>query len=296
MKALLLILILMLGLQVRAQAKDVLLSFDGSLDLEVWRQSLELVHEKGVKFTYFVSAPYFVTESEAAANPYWGQAEIGYMPIKFRADDQAQDIQARYGWLNKAVELGCEIGSHLGAHYDGKDFTVDQWRKEFEYFKWALSKNPAFNFNNIKGIRAPCLGTNPAYFQVVKEHGYLYDSSVVWAKRKRPPFDAEVYVNQIQVIDGRTDKVRRSLAFDFNFDHFHQLNPQFNIEQVFFDSLVHDYETSDRASQVNLHFTKYEGDPYFKAMVRFIDWLKVTGKPHRFVTYSEHFQSQHQHP
>src|SRR5258708_3489210 len=128
-------------------ARPVLLSFDGSLDLEVWGQTIKLATDRHVKVTYFVSAPYFVTRAEEDAHPYWGYHEVGDPLVDFRNDNDynRENIQRRYRYLAEAQAAGCEIGSHLCGHYNGgaawaggQDLTVPQWREELDYFRWAL--------------------------------------------------------------------------------------------------------------------------------------------------------------
>ncbi len=271
-------------------SRDILISFDGSCDISMWQETLKIAKEKNVKFTYFISAPYFVTKSEEAAHPYWGIKKFGYSPIKFRKDTAFEDdlIKRRFCYLKDAIDQGCEIGSHLDGHYsEGNTFTYAQWTDEFNYFKWAIGKD--FDISFIKGIRAPALAVNSNYFKAVNDFGYVYDSSVVAAYRKAPPFDREIYVNEIKIISGIPDsKVRHSLVFDYNFDIFSKMHPGLPMSDVFFNSLVYDYEHGSGPFEICLHFEKFEGQPYYNAMLRFIDW--VADKNPNYLTYNEYFK------
>ncbi len=42
----------------------VVLAFDGSLNLDFWKESRQFAREAGVKFTYFISGTYFLNDSK----------------------------------------------------------------------------------------------------------------------------------------------------------------------------------------------------------------------------------------
>ena len=111
-----------------ALGKDVLISFDGSNDLGMWEESLAFAQEHNLKYTYFVSAPYFLTRTDVVEHPYWAEQEIGSMPVRFRRNGSEPEIRRRFAYLNQAIMKGHEIASHLCGHYDGTRWTYGQWK------------------------------------------------------------------------------------------------------------------------------------------------------------------------
>ncbi len=300
-------LILSLLLTSISYSKPVLISFDGSANLDMWQDTLDFAKDNNVKFTYFISAPYFLTESEEQANPYWAKTEIHEPPLKFRKDEHKNGIKARFNYLDRAIREGHEIGSHLVGHYNGEKWTYEQWKKELDYFNWTFKKlysnecldnltNEDFKFKgmcSIKGIRAPELGVNEAYFKAIKEAGYEYDSSLVQGQSLTPTVK-EIYIRKININKVLWDDEKsptKTLPFDYNFSILPQvLNNNYTIypfmpQILFFDSLIHDYMDSSEPLQICLHFEKFEGQPYYKAMKHFVEWA---GKDAEYLTYEEY--------
>jgi len=312
MKRLVLALMLFV-LAVSAQAKVVLVSFDGSNSLVMWKDTLQFARETNTKFTYFISAPYFQTESEEAAQPYWAKTELkAPLLIRSRPDAGAGWIKHRIAYLNQAVSQHCEIGSHLVGHYDGGHWTYQQWMKEMAYFNAVMTRT-GFNIKNIKGIRAPYLGVNKEYFRALKAYGYEYDSSTgsihsapitqAWAMGVTIP---EIPIVKIKVvIQGLNYAGPTELPFDCDFVAKIQwwmfkdtinakpnctdpevLKEMKEMEDIFFDSLCYSYEHDDHPIQVCLHFEKRAGEPYYRALKRFVIWAKNHNA--EFLTYSEY--------
>jgi len=280
MKRMLLVLIMLTSV---ANSKIVLVSFDGSGYLDVWKDTLDFAKQEDIKCTYFVSAPYFITESEVVNNPYWAVKEIGEPLIKMRRDGWQYGLDKRWAFLNRAQEEGHDISSHLCGHYDGSKWTYEQWMKEIKFFKFAMRK-----FNHpILGIRAPHLGVNAAYFEAIKDSGYLYDSSQVYRKSGKYGFAKEIPIRQIE-IKGAT-KLRATLPFDCNFIILKEAKA-LDMEKVFFDSLCSDYLNSPLPTQVCLHFEKVPGAPYMNAMKRFVKWAKE--RDAKFMTYGQYYETE----
>jgi peptidoglycan/xylan/chitin deacetylase (PgdA/CDA1 family) len=261
-------------------AKPVLISFDGSGWLDVWKDTLDFGKQEGIHFTYFVSAPYFISTEEAKDHPYWAPIELNHKPlIELRSPAWKSGTEERWEDVARAESEGHEIASHLVGHYDGTHWTYEQWMKEMEFFNFALKR-----FGHpIIGIRAPYLGVNKDFYRAAKDSGYLYDSSAVYVRpHAKYGFDREIPIREIEVIG--PSKQRHTLPFDCNFVLIK--NPAgTDMEQEFFDSLCHDYLTSSEPMLVCLHFEKVPGDPYMKAMKRFVIWVK--DKNPQFMTYRE---------
>ena len=267
-----------------AHAKDVLISFDGSARTDMWEDSLRFAREHQVKFTYFVSAPYFLMNADLQEHPYWAINEIGYPPLQI--SNRRTMVNARNAYIIQAVAEGHEIGSHLCGHYDGSKWTYEQWMKEIEFFRWTFSRIKGFNIRDIVGIRAPNLATNDAYFQAIKFCGFYYDSSDVSGNNKTPRPIIEIPIRRIRVILAKPVlngmRFNDDLPFDYNF----ALNVGAKyMRQIFFDSLCYDYLANSEPTQICLHFQEYEGDPYYNAMKDFVAWAK--DKSPRYIAYRE---------
>ncbi len=254
-------------------SKTILISFDGSEDLNMWKDTLEFAKDNNIKFTYFISAPYFVTKSELNTRPYWALTEIGKPNVNFRNDSTEKYIIKRKEFLMKAQNEGHEIASHLCGHYNGAKWTYEQWNKELKFFQETFKNVP-----NITGIRAPELGVNKSYFKAIKQFGYEYDSSLVYSKNIN--YEQEIPIRAIKTYFGNY------LPFDYNFSLL-KLNPD-ESEELFFISLCEDYVNNTNPTQICLHFKNFVGQPYYKAMKRFVLWVK--DKNPSFLTYKEFYR------
>ncbi len=292
------ILLFLLTLASFSQAKPVLISFDGSALLPMWKDTLAFAKENNVKFTYFVSAPYFVSESQVKENPYWAAEEIGTPYCNFRKDEWKLGTEERWNYLDEAVKDGHEIASHLCGHYDGSRWKYEQWNKELLFFIWAMNTHsnggnkPSTNgFNgmaSISGIRAPYLATNDAYFKAIKEFGYEYDSSLVGGQFKQAPDVKEIAIRKIKItsnILSGNGKTGITLPFDCNFTILN-VPKETNMEDLFFNSLCLDYTESNEPSQICLHFELMDNGAYYGAMKRFVAWAK--DKNPEYMTYKEY--------
>jgi hypothetical protein len=282
---------LLLLLCMPVQAKDILISFDGSQRLDMWEDSLAFAKANQVKFTYFVSAPYFLVNSDLKGHPYWAEKEIGYAPL--RPGNRDSMVSARFHFIAQAVEEGHEIASHLCGHYVGTGWTYEQWMKEMEFFKWTFSRpmphpGHGIDFKHIVGIRAPCLAVNAAFFKAAKDSGYEYDSSTVanGEMDKVEKYITEIPIRRIRVILPKAVlnrlHIEDTLPFDYEFSL--RVGAKY-MRQIFFDSLCYDYLTGPTPMQICLHFQEYDGDPYYNAMKDFVMWVK--DKDPRYITYKE---------
>jgi peptidoglycan/xylan/chitin deacetylase (PgdA/CDA1 family) len=279
---------------INSYGKPVLISFDGSAVLGMWRDTLQFAKDNNVKYTYFISAPYFVTRSEADAHPYWAEKEIGVPYCKMRADVDAPGIVKRWKYVKQAIQDGHEIGSHLCGHFDGSKWNYSDWVKEFNWFTWAIQDHLDYQ---IKGIRAPYLGTNADYYKVLKEQGYLYDSSKCFFDNGKDGPKmlheglAQIPIKEIKIVTTLKIKDVCTLPFDCNFDESvgKHTPAGTDVAEIFFQSLCYDYLNSPYPLQICLHFTPGTYGDYYSAMKRFVVWAK--DKNPQYMTYSEYLQS-----
>lgn len=191
----------------------VMLAFDGSKSLDLWQQTRDFaaaMNASGtpVHFTYFINAVYFMTRDQA--NIYQGPHQPrGFTPIGF--SDSRADVVARIRQVNAAIAEGHEIGSHAVGHFSGANWSVADWRQEFNAFNNILFYQadtllppPAFSSASarqgttrlaltpslIHGFRAPELGVSPALYPTLKEFGFTYDVSGVGEATAWPTKDA----------------------------------------------------------------------------------------------------------
>src|SRR5258708_7419375 len=121
----------------------ILLSFDGSKNLQMWRDSRAFAQEmkqqnKPIHFTYFISGVYFLApEYFRLYHPPGlsaGTSLIGF-------SDNKDDIPERIKQVNGALSEGHEIASHVNGHFAGYPWSKAQWEQEFDeinklIFQW----------------------------------------------------------------------------------------------------------------------------------------------------------------
>ena len=268
----------------------VLLAFDGSLNLDMWRDTLAFADANEVRFTYFVSGVYFLLDgkrhlySEPTHGP--GRSAIGF------GGEKPEEILERVDWVNKADAAGHEIASHANGHYDGSGWTLEQWQHEFGAFDDLLfnvytnNQLPggtvpatAYRFDRagIRGFRAPLLGHNPAMYAVLSASGFGYDASKTaapgyWPERQNGIWNFPLAELRI------AGTGKRTLSMDYNF-YFAQSGgkPEPEREREFRDEMVRTYlayfaatYTGNRAPvHIGHHFSQWNGGAYWKAMQEF---------------------------
>ncbi len=266
----------------------VLISFDGSAILAKWKDSLQFAKENNVHFTYFISAPYFRTRSELKSHPYWADTAkgIGQPFCRIREDKDASGVVLRRKYVAQAISEGHEIGSHLAGHYEtGNKWSYEQWKKEFEWSKWAFGPEIS---KHMMGCRAPYLSYNAEYLKVLKDEGFCYDTSAcsVGIKWGKP---IELPIKLIRVIDKAYDPYDyttvKTLPFDCNFIEYVKTHGD-DLESIYFDSLCYQYLNGTGPTQVCLHFSK-DGEDCYTAMKRFVKWVNARGDG-EFITYTDY--------
>jgi hypothetical protein len=295
-----------------SHGKDILISFDGSGYLDMWKDTIQFAKDNNVKFTYFISAPYFLTWDQEEKNPYWALIDDKRpLLIKFRNNTQKANIQLRFQYVMEAQDVGCEIGSHLVGHYDGRPWTYDQWVKEMSYFNWIMSNGmDVAHRAQITGVRAPFMCTNEDYFRALRMCGFVWDSSVCTLRDKHLVHSGinidEVPVRRMEFYNDQEQDMDKSCSpFDCDWvagiqwvlfpktknetSNDYDTNAALVMEDSYFNTMRHDYLSDDpRPTQICLHFQKRPGEPYYQAMIDFVQWVK--DKNPRFLTYSEYLQ------
>lgn len=176
-------------------AQFVLLAFDNCQENQTWKQVSEFLDEMNavqkdrLRFTFFLSAVGLVASDKRTVyiDPL---GRRGKSNIDFGGDDLT--VLQRIAWINKLHDSGNEIASHAVGHFDGKAWSVDQWRHEFQQYNYILNnlieihgwtgekaRRGQLHFapKDLKGFRAPYLGGGANLNQVLMENGYQYDTS-----------------------------------------------------------------------------------------------------------------------
>ncbi|MGC4938985.1 hypothetical protein [Kribbella sp. DT2] len=182
----------------------VVVSFDGAGDLALWSHWRAVAKQVDARMTFFLSGPYLYPEARKTdyKPPYKkpGASDIGW------AD--APKAVARATVLRQAIAEGHEIGTHANGHFCGKNgierWTATQWTSELDAFDKMVETGPTlaakktlaapFDPSTVKGMRTPCLeGNRPAYRQVMRQRGMLYDASepgyIAWPKKEDGVWD-----------------------------------------------------------------------------------------------------------
>lgn len=177
----------------------VLLAFDGSKSLEMWNDTMaftrELEEEEGIeaKFTYFISAVYFLTWENRrkydAPKHKKGASAIGFAKTN-------ESIASRVNYLNQAIDEGHEIASHAVGHFNGSDWSKRHWMSEFKQFEdfiFNVVENNGLEGvelllrkDQVKGFRAPQLGVSNGLWKTLKEFNFDYDTSETSRPEKWP--------------------------------------------------------------------------------------------------------------
>ncbi|MGB3534491.1 MAG: hypothetical protein WBA13_13370 [Microcoleaceae cyanobacterium] len=191
----------------------VLLAFDGSYSLDAWKKSRHFAKTmtdagKPVKFTYFVSGVYFVSQADRKLYNAPGGKGLGRSAIGWGG--QPEEIEPRLEQMNLAYTEGHEIASHAVGHFDGSQWSQADWRKEFDYFNQfifeAYSRNNltgflAFNRSAIQGFRAPLLAQGSGLYKVLAEDRFRYDTSKIakanyWPQQQNGMLEFSVRTDQ----------------------------------------------------------------------------------------------------
>jgi hypothetical protein len=171
----------------------VLVSFDGSRSVDIWRKIRELKaslksENKSMNVTHFMNAAYYLTgEAEnlyQAPGQERGKSNIGF-------SENFEQMKLRIGELNLAIADGDEIAVHTVGHFSGLHWSKEDWLQELNSFNSILlgldkiypgKDLPKINLkpSDIVGFRAPYLDHDQHLYEALHElPGYRYDSTEV---------------------------------------------------------------------------------------------------------------------
>ncbi|MEL6374284.1 MAG: hypothetical protein AAFR04_09975 [Pseudomonadota bacterium] len=289
----------------------IVFSFDGGKSHDMWRRSLAFADKitregKPLRFTYFVSAVYFVTRKNRKLYDAPGRGR-GRSAIGWASSDKG-DIAARMAYMRAARNGGHEIASHAVGHFDGKTWSAADWASEFRQFDALLARaqrmtgaggttraDREFANGGLVGFRAPQLGTSPGLWKQMKRFGMRYDSSRVGKRGNWPKRTAQGFWNFPLAVLPLAGSSRRTLSMDYNFyvsQSKGEPNPALSgyYERQTFTTYVnyfkHNFYGNRAPMHVANHFSLWNNGAYWRAMKRFA--RMVCGLEEvRCVTYRE---------
>ena len=120
------------------------IALDGSENIAVWEETLDFAQENNVKFTFFIVGVHLLQDS--LANLYnpprreRGRSDVGFGGNKTR-------VESRLNMLRRAFREGHEIAGHGNGHWDGSEFTYEDWISELRQFEYFFRN--AYQINEI---------------------------------------------------------------------------------------------------------------------------------------------------
>ena len=268
----------------------VVVSFDGSKSLPMWKETREVAKNVGGNFTYFLSGVYFINaEDKMLYNPpahKQGRSDIGFAR-------SVQDISDRITQVDLALSEGAEMASHVNGHFDGSTWSYKEWYSEFEQFH-TFVKNVFINYptielpgiaskwgselsENLKGFRAPLLAINTESSKVLSDFGYFYDASRVAASTKWPYKLGTTWQFPLATIP-IAGTAKKTISMDYNFYYQDSkakedlTNSDFYQER-YYQSLLNHFKSNyyGNRAPINIgnHFSAWNGGAYFKGLMRF---------------------------
>lgn len=303
----------------------VLLAFDGSRENNFWQESrnfsMQLENELSapVKFTYFISGVYWLTQENRKVyqGPYRapGRSDIDF------GQTQTELIK-RIDHVNAAYEEGHEIASHANGHFDASDFAnrrnsdfkpwnEQDWSHEFQQFNNLIfgafqnnrirnhtnySTGYAFSQKDITGFRAPVLGVTQGLWPTLAKFGFRYDTSKVNNAWYWPTKDSygtwQFPLAEIALVG----TAKKTLSMDYNFyvQQSRGVRDEANKElyrKQMIDSYAKYFNDNyyGRRAPIHIghHFSRWNGGAYWEAMKTFA--RNVCGQPEvKCVTYADY--------
>ena len=303
----------------------VMLAFDNCDNLSTWSQvsayltDMNSIQKDRLRFTFFLSGVGLITD--AAKSKYetpdgrHGASKIGF------GGSQA-DVLKRIGFINKLARDGNEIASHAVGHFDGTDWTSEQWLHEIAQYNTILTNlsdidgftgsqrqqaQLAFLPKDMKGFRAPYLAGGSKLISALDTSGYVYDTSdtnqgwepTTWPQRytvnHRPgPWNFGLSFVTAKGIPGKLPAMNYNFCFhqDDECPESYPASTRHADEDAkimldsYVDAFVTNYNGNRAPIHIGHHFEQYRGGAYQRALFNFAK--KVCGlKEVKCVTYKE---------
>lgn len=290
----------------------VLISFDGAGAEAQWKRSMALGEKTGARFTYFLTCANIIPHDQAfkyrSPEGRAGKSNVGFAASR-------EEARGRLLAIWSAAATGHEIGNHTCGHFDGGNWSKDQWLAEFQSFDTILSNafmdlgfgdEPQgwrdFVKTKVTGFRAPYLSAGIGLTEALQAHGFRYDASSVERDVLLPRVNGKLARFALpQIQEGPSG--RRIIAMDYNFfvrhsGGFERASESDAFEarayQAFHSAFDAQYAGRRLPLQIGMHFTLMNGGAYWRAMERLV--TDVCGKPDvRCVTYGQYLDENSRH-
>jgi peptidoglycan/xylan/chitin deacetylase (PgdA/CDA1 family) len=256
----------------------VVASFDGSYSLTRWADILSFARANGIKFTFFVSGVYFLSDSEAQKYVYPVDQEIrGKSDIGFGGTPQ--QVAGRKKIVLKALSEGHDIESHLNGHFNAIAWTTPEWQKEFDEFDTIMSFLP----QRVSHVRFPLLAINENVYPVLAERGIKSVTSLLSKdyqnfRKVTVSENGKEYTIIEFPISREYDQGTKVILMDYNFylyDKSHHIDPA----KAESDMVALYLEEADscfkehRPFFISHHFSNWNHSAYWDAMKSVIETI-----------------------
>ncbi|MBW8448118.1 MAG: hypothetical protein K0M49_21035 [Arenimonas sp.] len=273
-----------------ARPKQLLLvSFDGAHDNALWAKSRDIARRANAHFTYFLSCTTLIPRAGAkgykAPGMKAGRSNIGFAPT-------VEDVAVRLDHIWNARQDGHEIANHACGHFDGKDWSKDDWLAEFHTFRdvvtqaWKANgladKEPqgwaAFARTGIRGFRAPYLSAPESLAEAEREFGFAYDASLVTKGAMMPGEDGSLLRFGLPLIPEGPER-RNIIGMDYNLFVRHSAGMDNRSRSAEFEERTYaafkaafdgQYEGERIPLQLGFHFVEMNAGAYWRAMERLV--------------------------
>lgn len=231
----------------------VLLAFDGSSSLDMWRETVAFAdtvktsginnEQQNIGFSYFINPVYY---TEKQYKSVYTTPTVGHATSCIGWASPAGSVTKRVELTNNAFLHGHEIGSHANSHCSadgsggpsdplyGKTWSEENWTDEFTQFNNLLFNvfannriSPPKDFvmkftqNDIKGFRAPALAVTQGLWPTLKKFNFSYDTSKINKPTYWPQREAwggwNIPLANIRI----AGSPRNTLSMDYNWFVFH---------------------------------------------------------------------------
>lgn len=270
----------------------VVVSFDGSGDLQRWQEILDFARDEKVKMTFFVSGVYFLTDDEKGrySDPLDPQRS-GNSAIGFGGD--AAMVARRKELVLSALADGHDIESHLNGHFDASKWPGPVWAREVATFGTLTDFLPA----PPRHVRFPLLAMNDQVYPVMAEFGLRTitssaDQDPSCFKRVTITHNGAPYTFLEFPIPVESEGKNRFLLMDYNIylndkGHHRGSKAAENETIALYLAEAQRCQREARPLFLSQHFIPWNEDAYWHAIRRSIILLKERYPLVRFVTIAE---------
>ena len=257
------------------------IALDGSENISVWQDTLDFAEGNNVKFTFFIVGVHLLQDS--LANLYEppgrqrGRSDVGFGGAK-------ASVESRLNMLRRAYREGHEIAGHGNGHWDGSEFTYEDWVSELTQFDYFFRN--AYKINDIEdpdplewriisdsivGFRAPLLENNKSMYKALKDMGYMYDTSSVLALNSKYQY----HYNDIIIfpLNSLSTDLGKTISMDYNFfmlDRGRETGAGFRMLNEYRRYISQAVMEGNAPVHIGHHFARWNKGEYWWALKEFI--------------------------